>query len=74
VDLHNCEVSGDPGASELKTLWRDPQFDPGQSAFYYVVSERAWSSPIWEDWGRKTGVRKIGVRVKIGLLRRLGSE
>ena len=36
VDLHNCEVSGALGASELKTLWRDPQFDPDQSAFYYV--------------------------------------
>jgi hypothetical protein len=36
VDLGTCAVSVDRGASELKGLWRDPQFDPGQAAFYYV--------------------------------------
>ncbi|MDH4039961.1 MAG: DUF3604 domain-containing protein [Gammaproteobacteria bacterium] len=36
VDMSNCQVSTDKGAAELKVLWRDPQFDASQSAFYYV--------------------------------------
>ena len=36
VDLSNCQVSADRGAGELKVLWRDPQFDASQAAFYYV--------------------------------------
>ena len=36
VDLTSCQFSADSGATELKTLWRDPDYDPNQSAFYYV--------------------------------------
>lgn len=36
VDMSNCQVSADHGAAELKVVWRDPQFDPAQGAFYYV--------------------------------------
>ena len=36
VDLTTCSFSSDSGANELKTLWRDPDYDPTQSAFYYV--------------------------------------
>lgn len=36
VDLNNCEVEVDRGASELKTLWTDPGYRAEQNAFYYV--------------------------------------
>lgn len=36
VDLTNCATSPESGAIELKTLWQDPEFNPGQRAFYYA--------------------------------------
>ncbi len=36
VDLTDCSVTPDKGAAELSTVWEDPNFDPEQSAFYYV--------------------------------------
>ena len=35
VDPRTCAVSG-PGHSQLCATWRDPGFDPDQSAVYYV--------------------------------------
>ncbi len=36
IDLKDCNYSEFKGATELKTTWRDPDFDPSRRAFYYV--------------------------------------
>ncbi|QFU74438.1 DUF3604 domain-containing protein [Halioglobus maricola] len=36
VDLASCQFSTGSGATELKTLWRDPDYVADQRAFYYV--------------------------------------
>lgn len=36
VNLRSGHYTNDVGATELKALWRDPSFDPGQLAAYYV--------------------------------------
>ncbi len=36
VDLTTARYTNTIGAAELSTLWRDPEFDANQPAFYYV--------------------------------------
>ena len=36
VDLETGKVANTIGAAELAVVWQDPEFDPQQSAFYYV--------------------------------------
>ena len=49
VNLADCSTSDGVGAAELKTLWRDPAFDPSREAFYYV---RVLENPTcrWSTW------------------------
>jgi hypothetical protein len=48
VSLEDCSTSGD-GAAQLRTLWRDPDFDSAQRAFYYA---RVLENPTcrWSTW------------------------
>ena len=52
VDTATCERSG-AGAASLCTVWVDPEFDPGENAFYYArVLENPtcrWSQKICVD-------------------------
>lgn len=36
VDVKTARYSNSIGEAELATIWTDPEFDPDQSAFYYV--------------------------------------
>ena len=49
VNLKNCKTNNKTGASELKTLWNDPDYMPGKQVAYYV---RALESPKcrWSTW------------------------
>ncbi len=49
VNLENCEISKNVGSNELKTIWKDPEFDPTIKAFYYV---RVLENPTcrWSTW------------------------
>ena len=49
VNVADCSVVDETGASELKSRWRDPGFDADQRAFYYV---RVLENPIcrWSTW------------------------
>jgi hypothetical protein len=49
VDLSDCSFSADKGATELASTWTDPDFKPGQRAFYYV---RVLENPTcrWSTW------------------------
>jgi hypothetical protein len=48
VNLADCSTA-DVGASELKSLWADPDFDAAQRAYYYV---RVLENPTcrWSTW------------------------
>jgi len=36
VDVANASYTNSIGATSLRAVWRDPDFDPKQAAFYYV--------------------------------------
>ena len=49
VDIKTCKATAKTGDSELKTVWRDPEYKSGQQAFYYV---RVLENPScrWSTW------------------------
>lgn len=49
VDISKATYQNSIGAPTLATVWSDPEFDPGQRAFYYVrVLEIP--TPTWLDF------------------------
>ena len=46
VDLADCSISRAAGAAQLRTLWQDPDFDPGERAFYYARRAREPDLPM----------------------------
>jgi hypothetical protein len=36
VDINTALYTNDIGVAQLAAVWKDPDFDPGQTAFYYV--------------------------------------
>jgi hypothetical protein len=58
VDVANASWTNTIGAAHLTTVWRDPDFDAAQSAFYYVrVLEIP--TPRWTAYDAK----RFGVRM-----------
>ena len=49
VNLADCSITQGLGASELKAVWQDPDYDPESRTFYYV---RALENPTcrWSTW------------------------
>lgn len=59
VDLADASWTNDIGAPMLESLWRDPDFDAKQSAFYYVrVLEIP--TPRWTAYDAKKFQQKMG--------------
>ncbi|TVZ41878.1 uncharacterized protein DUF3604 [Alteromonadaceae bacterium 2753L.S.0a.02] len=52
VNLEDCSISSDKGASELATTWSDPDFNITEAAFYYA---RVLENPVcrWSMYDAK---------------------
>lgn len=59
VDLKAATYTNSIGASELRTVWRDPAFDPALKAFYYVrvleIPTPRWPAYDAVRYGAKLG-------------------
>ena len=56
VDLSDCSITENVGASNLEVIWQDPEHNPEHRAFYYA---RALENPTcrWSTWDAvKAGV------------------
>ncbi len=49
VNINDCSITTNVGSSELKTVWKDPEFAPDDKTFYYV---RVLENPTcrWSTW------------------------
>jgi hypothetical protein len=58
VNIKNASYTNTVGATELKKVWRDPDFDPSLHAFYYVRVLQI-PTPRWSTYDAK----KLGIPV-----------
>ena len=62
IDTSTCTINRADGAAEIKTAWREPDFDAKRRAFYYVrVIERPTCR--WSTWE----ANRLGKKVRPGL-------
>ena len=49
MNISDCSISKNVGSTELKTIWKDPDFNPLDKSFYYV---RVLENPTcrWSTW------------------------
>ena len=66
VDLKNATWTDTIGASDLIAVWKDPQFDPKQSAFYYVRVLQI-PTPRWTAYDAKYFNVQMGKEVTMVL-------
>ncbi|MFT5896888.1 MAG: hypothetical protein ACI8VW_003772, partial [bacterium] len=62
VDISDCSINEATGAGQLSALWRDPEFNEDQRAFYYA---RVIENPTcrWSTWD----AMRAGVEPRPGL-------
>jgi len=61
VDVAAATYTNDVGAGQLATVWRDPDFDPAESAFYYARVLEIWT-PRWTAYD----AARLGARIAAG--------
>ena len=73
VDVSDCSVTTGVGDPELKTVWKDPDFDPAQGAFDYV---RVLQNPTcrWSTYDALRLSREPDPRVPATLRERVWSS
>jgi hypothetical protein len=73
VNLATCEPTRFKGDVELKTVWRDPNFDPKQRAFYYL---RVIENPTcrWSTWDAIRNGTPPNPRLKTTVMERAWSS
>ena len=69
IDMTNCAPQPNRGAGELKTVWQDDTYRPGQRAFYYIRVLQVESC----RWSMFDAIR-AGLEHPVGMPRRIAER